>query len=523
MRRVVTAIFVIICLFWTGMVLMSKFPPSEEDIQLRYLAWSKAIHITVPLSFAREMPFPLPVLLLSVVPRPILMSPNYFRIPNLIVGILTLGVLLWLLYKTEPKLTAATLAIATITPWLVWIMMSDFAAILTLFMALVTFSVKDNKWLTFLLITLTSLCSVSGIVFGLVFGIWYALKAKNKKEKLTTAMIVLLITGGFGYHWWSNIAGQSFVNTNGITSASISEQVDQRVRYEFKLNNYQNIIPLAIKRIAYNKIYFSYRVLVSQVFNVFNLEKLAFPAEADATVTRSMWNSKGLPWLLFWEIILIFWGVYYLKDLDPKLKSLCLVFLVWSFAAMYFCGNNFLQNGVGIVIPVAIISALALVNMQKLILYIGGLIIVVGLLTTYSYFLGNELYWRDNRPQVELVMAQMAVTHKADFVTTILGRSFLYYAWLNQMPPGELWRDTDNGNIFRNVRFDHFELKDKSIPAGFIYVGFPGEFLGDKILDNKNDFSPNDLPKNYQLLDAYRPHDTVSFGNGDEIWTVKVN
>ena len=191
--------------------------------------------------------------------------------------------------------------------------------------------------------------------------------------------------------------------------------------------------------------------------------------------------------------------------------------------AMFFSGNNFLINGIGIVIPVGLLSALALQHTPKLIMYAGGIIVFIGLVATFDYFLFYQLYWRDNRPQVQLTMAEMAVKHSANFVTTILGRSFFYYAWLVKMPPQNLWQDMENGNNFDNIKFDHFELKDKGTPAGHTYVGFPGEFVGDKKLDNRNDFSVKDLPKNYQLLDAYRPHDSVSFGNGDEIWTVKIN
>jgi ABC-type multidrug transport system fused ATPase/permease subunit len=536
MKRAMAVIFVIAAVFWTGIIILAKFPPTEDEIQLRYLAWSQATHTKVPDSFAREMPFPLPVSLLSLVPAKLLISHNYFRVPNLILGILALGILGLIILKTEPKLAGGTLAIAAVTPWLVWTAMSDFPAILTLLLALVTFAVAlentplkfppklgGNKLLLGLLVLLISLTSLSGLIFGLIFGIWYLVTTHGRAEKIVTLILVVLITGGVTHHLWDYISGQSFLKTNGITAVSITAEVDQRVRNEYKLNQFQNVVPAKIKRIAYNKLYFGYRIVAAQVFNVFSLEKLAYPAESDATVTRSMWNSKELPWLLFWELILAGWGIYHLKELDPKLKSLCLIFFTWSITAMFFSGNNFLASGIGLVIPVAILAALAIKHTNKIILYIGGVIVLAGLAATYDYFLFNQLYWRDNRPQVQLTMAEMAVNHKANFVTTILGRSFFYYAWLIKMPPKNLWQDTENGNLFDNIKFDHFELKDKGKPAGHTYVGFPGEFLGDKKLDNRNDFSPKDLPKNYQLLDSYRPHDSVSFGNGDEIWTVRVN
>jgi len=523
MRRVNWVILAIFGILWAGMVFLVKFPPSEEEIQLRYLAVSAADKITVPGMFAWEMPFPLPKLMLSVIPAKILLSNRFFRLPNLVTGLLALTVLSMLIYRSDPKLTGKTLVIAALTPWMIWVMISDFPAILTFILALMAFSLRNKKWFLIPLLILAGLTSFPGLVFCLVFGIWLMLTTKKLKEKAVILLLTGLIVGGISYHLWTNISEQSFIRTSGITLSSISDQVDQRVRYEFKLNDYRDIIPLGVKRLAYNKIFYGYRILTGQLFNVFSLEKLAFPGEGDATVTRSMWNSKGLPWLLFWELILVIWGMFHLGDLSPKLKSLCSVFFVWGSLTMYLTGNNFLQNGIGIVIPVAVVSAAALAHIPKIVLYIGGLVVLMGLTATYHYFLFNELYWRDNRPQVHTKMAQMAVKYHADFVTTILGRSFLYYAWLLKMPPRDLWQATENGNVFGVIKFAHFELKNKSPSAGQVYVGFPGEFLGNKKLDNRNDFKPEDLPKNYQLLDTYRPHDTVSFGNGDEIWTVKIN
>jgi hypothetical protein len=518
MKRASPWFLILAGVWWMAVFASIRFPAGEEEIQLRYMARSLSMHTAIPAQYREEMPFPLPAVLLSTVPDRISMSPVLFRWPNMVVGA---GVLTLIYLLTGPAVVLA----ATI-PWLLWIAISDFPALLTLFLALAATGVatgqsRGKNPVTGGLLLLTAFSSLAGLWFGLIGGLWLAFRGKNLREKAAMAVVVLAVGGGIGGYFKNYIVKEAFTSVNGITPVAIAQEVDLRVRYEFKLNNYRDILPLPVKRLVYNKAFFAYRVLTQRLFSIFSLEKVTYPAEADATVTRSLWNSKGLPWLPFWIIVLAGGGLIYAGEATPKQKTISGLFFGWGVIALYFAGNNFLGNGVGLVIPGTILSGVAISHMGKAVKIAGGAVMAMGLLATFDYFIFHELYWRDNRPTVQSEIAEMAIRNDANVATTILGRSFLYYAWEKRMGPEELWTAVENGNNFGKIKFDHFGLKKTKPVAGTVYVGFPGEFLGDKKLDNRNDFSFKDMPGNYLLLETFRPRDTVSFGNGDEIWTVR--
>jgi hypothetical protein len=504
----------------------SSLPPTEDELLLRYLAMSKWERSTPPTSFSNEMPFPIPVALVSLFGKGINLSLELFRVPNLILCVVG-TFLLYLVAKRGKTNTIFPMVMLCISPWYLYESLFDLPAILTLVLSLSMYLVevemeeKTIKWVYLIfLMGFAALSSFAGPVFGAVFLAWKFLgrSSKNKRWILAGLLCFAWIFGVVRTHWWSNPVW--FFKTDDISLATQSELVDQRARYEYRINNYVGAIPLQIKRLVYNKFYFSYRAIAQQTAKVLDIEKWSFPGQSVATVSRSLWASKGLPWLLFWQVAIALWAV---RSLSHEEKQAGILFLAWAIIGMVFATERvFLGPGIGIVVPVALWSGKALSNYDFKKYWLISILLIWGVGANLYHFINNEVYWRDTRPKAFMEMARMAKRYKSEYsgiqVTTMIGRSFLYYAFTNGLPPSSLWAAVENGRI-GNVYFDHFELK-KMNPTHELYIGFPGEFLGSKQIDNS--FDSKELPGKYKLLDSYKTHDSLSFGNGDYIWAIKV-
>jgi hypothetical protein len=473
-----------IVLFWTGIFFAARFPPSEAELLLRYAAWSRFSGIALPANFAAELPFPLPVAVLSLITGHIAVNIFRFRIINL--GLIF--VWLFLARKLTWKYTGDWfLALAGTSLWLIWTFMSSVPALLALILITGLFLSENisgpKKDITrgFLSFWLAQ-TSFAGWIFVVIYLI-YTLKSRFNRKVLVAGILIT----GYGFF------------------------------------TYHGVVPLFIKRLVYNKPFFAYRETAAKIVAQFSPERLAFPGQADATVARSLWGSKGLGWLAWWLLPLAMYGIFIRNKIDNNFKVIAGLAGIWGILGLVLGNtNDFLENGIGIAIGALLIASWLVKHARPQIKAVIGTVIVISLIPSLYHFLAHEEIWRDNRPAVQLVMARMGTLYHARQISTILGRSFLYFAWINLIPPGEFWGGVEAGMKLNGVKFDHFSPESRPAGGGN-FVGLPGEFLGSRAKDNKNDFSPAELPKNFVLLDAYHTHDTVSFGNGDYIWTIQIN
>jgi hypothetical protein len=73
-----------------------------------------------------------------------------------------------------------------------------------------------------------------------------------------------------------------------------------------------------------------------------------------------------------------------------------------------------------------------------------------------------------------------------------------------------------------NVEFRHFDLSIEALKTGELYIGLPGELINNKNSKETNSFNPDDLPNNIELVQKTPLPGVVSYGNGNEIWKVRV-
>ncbi len=503
------AAIVIIIIF-----LLAGFPPGEDELLLSYAGWSKYSAVTLPANFARELPFPVPTAILSLVTWQIPTNLFWFRFPNLVFSLAWLAVITLLAPAGFGILAVTCLGV-------VWVLMSDFPAAVTLFLVTAVISIelkyRDEKkkiiWLGFLNLWL-SLTSFPGWIFAAVFA---GVKLLKKDFRMGLVLLAVVIYAWFTaaqIYWQQNAAGTALSVDSDLTA-----QVNQRVQNETKLNRYREPLPLFIKRFVYNKPYFALREAGQKIVSLFSFEKMAFPGQGDATVARNLWGSKSLPWMFFWQIPLILIAVYFRKNISRELKFTVTVFGAWGILSMISGkSGDWLVNGIGFFVA-SLLMISWLISRIKLWGKIAiAVLLLVSVVPSFYHFLYHEEVWRDNRPLVYSVMAQMAAKYKASQVTTILGRSFLYYGWMAKISPKQFWQGAEAGMKISGVKFDHFE---KPATTG-VYVGLPGEFLGNRAVDNKNEFRASELPRGWELLESAKIRDTVSFGNGDYVWAVKI-
>ena len=506
---------VLAALFWIWVFWLSKFSPSESELLLRYAGWSKYSAANLPGNFLKELPFPLPTAMLSFFSWVIPTDVFIFRLPNLVLGLGWITAMLIISPASFGVLAATSFGV-------LWTIMNDFPEGLTLLLSaliLVT-DIKHNNekkkviWLAFLNLWLV-MTSFSGWIFGMVF-MGFKLLTGDKKT-----FWVLLAVVGYGYL----AAARGYFGLIGFESpitikSDLGSQVDQRVRLETTINNYQEPVPLVIKRLVYNKPYFAFRKIQSGLGRLFSFEKFAYPGQGDATVTRSLWGSKGLAWIYYWQIGISFAALFYWRKTDRITKRLVIIYFVWGVLSASV-GNitDWLTNSMGLFISVLLLNAIFIDNSTIKVKILILFLLITSLIPSVFHLIYHEEVWRDNRPKVYLTMAKMATKHQADQVSTLLGRPFLYYGWINKIPPDKFWQGVEVGMKINKVKFDHFE---KPINKG-VYVGLPGEFVGSKSKDGKNNFEVSELPEGWQVLDIEKITDTVSYGNGDYVWTVEVN
>ena len=502
-------------LLWTGVVILvgitilgRNFAPSETELVERYVAMGKLTNARIEPTYLAEAPYLMPIFGLWDLG---------LRLPNLLLAI--------------PIACLGTGLL--VMPWFWNLMVFNLPGLWSLFLGLAVLgtsrTIKEkrlrNVIIIFLLLFL-SMSSFSGIFLSGILAFNLTLNKRIAGNKLSAFILgVFLIgfgiwvTGGFNSSRW-------FWKDMGLTESNLMFAVDQRAKFEYQLNNFNDVIPLKLKRISYNKLVFGYLAVGKHFSEMIDFEKWSYPGQADTTISKNLWSSKELSFLPFWVIPLALWGIYKGSKSNKEWAQMANLFLIWGVVASFFGkSGSFLINGTGLYLGLSMWAFLGIRTFNNYLkVPIIGLIIWSGLMN-YAHFVGHEEYWRDNRPMAQLTMARMIENRPQatpGFVTTILGRSFLYYAWIGKMEAGVFWNGVENSNTFDNIVFDHFDLNRKSNASKGIYVGLPGEFIGNKKDKNDNGFVPSELPGEYKLLESYITHDTVSFGNGDYIWKVEI-
>lgn len=499
-------------LFLVALFLVGRFPPTLSEVVGLEQSLIYKSGATV------QIAYPFPILLGSLLPRSVLYSYQWHRLLPISAGLFAL-----ILFPE----TGWAIIILAISPWFVRAAFFDLNAVLTLILveAILWLDKNNKNFLLPFFILMLSFTSLAGIVFAGIFVIVLAMRQKIIGA-LVCGIILFLTFLPFGRYQtiYAQILG-SFDNYD-FTRATFD--VNYRAHDETVINNYQTVIPLAIERISYNKWFFKYLHDSKSIFNSFNFDRIFSPSEEGITVARSLWGETGFMSLFFWEMWLVLLGILSWQTILPKHKKIIVVTSIAGVIATIVTPSaNFEQAGILVLISICLLAGhgVNFLVRKPVILVITIFISVVGIISSYYYFFHYELAWRDNRPFVMYNTAALARDYPQQpvVITDIIGPNQFYYAWEKHLDPKEFWSTNTDYPKYANVRFDNFDLTKKLCFKSAIYIGFPGQFIGNGAIGKNNDFFASQLPGNMRLLSAFKFEKHVSYGNGDQIWAVQVN
>lgn len=492
---------------------ISSFPPTLTEITSRLT--SVAIK---SFDFPLEN-YPLASFFGALFPKSILFSYQWHRLIPISLGVVSLVLFSLILQKTNTS--SWSLIMLVVSPWFIKLSLFDLTGICTfaLMLCLILLKLNSRSYLSLLIIPLLGLASLAGTIFSIIFALFYTFENIKANWRLgilglTAVVVVLALPGRF-----INIY-QQISTTFDYSLPRAGFDVDQRIRLETRINNYQDIIPIMVKRLAYNKWFFIMQKLELSVFNLLNWDKLFAPTQQDVTVAKSLWGETGFISLFYWQAIVIVMGLFFWKNIPRAVKTVILICLISGIiSAAFYPGSEFELGGLAMLISLGLLAGagMQILAKNKFVFCLFLLIAVTGMASTYDYFVVKYLDWSDNRAFVMYNTVKLADQYQSStiVISNLIGPEQYYYAWENNL-------ESPNSEL-STTSFRNFELFSNNTPSPGIYIGFPGQFLGNQVQKNMNDFSATNLPDNMHLLSSFKFVKHVSYGNGDQIWAVQVN
>jgi len=293
------------------------------------------------------------------------------------------------------------------------------------------------------------------------------------------------------------------------------EAVTVRISSEDTLNP-RIFAPLWWRRVAYNKYFFVYKNVLSEVLPFFDIETIFFqevhPMEQKSVV------------MFYWpEMYLFVIGGYFLMKIKNKrITNLLVVCLGISLANYLFSNGEKGLRMIFLILPISVILAQAVVNLGRLknegYKVAGFFLFLLMLVTAYSFgvnfydLTSRREYWFDNRPLAYQFwyenLKKMDLSNFSKIqVTTLIGDSRAYCRYYL----GEICDQP-------KMVFNNFNAVSEQTASGSVYAGFAGEFVGPKF--------KNDIDENWQglaesqdwiFVDKIRLRDTIANQYGNDI------
>jgi len=294
---------------------------------------------------------------------------------------------------------------------------------------------------------------------------------------------------------------------NKITLDDAVKEVNYRFMAEDSLL-FSMEMPLWWRRISYNKMFFFYKEVMTEIMPFFDMESLFFQ-EVNPMGQKSVV-------MFYWpEIFLLILGIYFFNKKFYH-RNLFFIFslLVMALVNYIFSEGSVFVRLMMVMFPISIILGVGLVEIFKNI-YLGGLVLIV-----LMYSLGINLhdlnvrtdYWLDNRPiAYQFWYKKMADLDLSKYdriqISSVVGNSYNYCLFYL----GEQCND-------KKFVFESFDMSVDSTIANGVYAGFAGEFVGKRF---KNDIANNWIEiskaKGLKMVDWTNIRDTIAFQYGNDI------
>lgn len=295
---------------------------------------------------------------------------------------------------------------------------------------------------------------------------------------------------------------------NKFSARDAQNEVTQRITREDTLLE-KISLPLAWRRATYNKYFFVYKQVVSEVLPFFDFETIYFqevhPMEQKSTV------------MFYWvEVYLLVLGIFFGKRIKKfswlvSLVALAIVNYVFSE------GEPTLRLLISL-FPLSWIMALGATELLKGRWLAKGSLTFLTVMTMLGFVINlvdlvkRTDYWLDNRPLAyQFWFEGLKKSDLSNFekiqVTSLIGNSKAYcYFYLGDVCDSE------------KITFSSFDLgKDSGVPKT-IYAGFGGEFVGSDFKNNiSNEWVKMANSKGLVLVGMKNLRDTIANKYGNDI------
>lgn len=283
------------------------------------------------------------------------------------------------------------------------------------------------------------------------------------------------------------------------------KEVINRINIEDSIT-LKNDLPLIIRRIGYNKYFFSLKNSAILSLNFLNFESLFF-AEVHPQ------NQKGFvifSWPMIWLFIL---GLFLVIKKQFIFKSFFIIFLILTFFSYLFSDLSPEHYLAPTIIPIA---AVLTYTLSFLYTRFKPLAILVGLIILYSFYnnlsdrLSRPEYWLDNRPIVyqfwfNYLHNNSSLLSEKIVISNVFGPTDKYCRYF--------LKDC------RQIQFRNFDLSQEKPANNTLYLGFNGNFFGKQFKNNFSKTVESDLLfQGFTILESKSIPDDIAFGYGNNLF-----
>lgn len=339
-----------------------------------------------------------------------------------------------------------------------------------------------------------------------IFGVMIALVITtkfNRGSKLFLLLSVLLVVF-FNIGFLKNHPAV----LDKFSTRDAQNEVIQRITREDTLLE-KISLPLAWRRIAYNKYFFVYKQVVSEVLPFFDLETVYFqevhPMEQKSVV------------MFYWvEIYLLVLGVLFCK----KIKS-----ITWLISLIVLAVVNYVFSEgeptlrlLMVLFPLSWVMSVAVIELSKGKWLAKSSLIFLTVITALGFVVNlvdlikRTDYWLDNRPLAyqfwfEGLKRSGLPNFEKIQITTLIGDSKAYcYFYMGSVCDSE------------KIKFSSFDLNKEIGNPKTIYAGFGGEFVGPDFKNNiSNEWIKTANAKGLVLIGTKNLRDTIANKYGNDI------
>lgn len=290
-----------------------------------------------------------------------------------------------------------------------------------------------------------------------------------------------------------------------IKPLAAEEEIKDRLNSEMSIVSPIHI-PLAIKRIAYNKPYFIYKNILNTAISYGDLESVFF-REVNSLGEKSFV-------IFFWpELILFVVGLFFLvRGSDKWQKYLVGLLVFFAFCDFVLLNKPSYQQFFLSMFPLSILISLGAVRLGRYrpLPLIIALILGYALLVNFADIATRPSFWFDNRPLAYRFIFQEVGKYQASSqwvkVTSLIGKPELYCRYyLGKCHPDRFI-------------FDSFDLRGQPAKGGLLYAGFAGEYIGKELENTLPQNWPDRFPgQGLSILSYFTTRDTIAYHYGDTV------